>query len=956
MGYIINLLAFCLPMTLFVFWGVIGYAALALLHTQRNLVRNLLLAPTVGLAVTLLPIYWLSYLGLPVIEFASVATFSLLVISVGLLCWLRPIIPLRHYWPFALVLFVALLVTGSSLLNFGFAWLSYTNDDMANYCLGALRFLHQGYYTFPDIKQLVQGRDYSLYYWFLYIPSLIRAGSELLLAWLSGVTGLMPDKVFMPLIVAMQLTLVSVMGALVYSTKKYKSAALTVCVLVSFSAMLGLGVFYQLIAQVAGLSLLIATTVLLLRTNFPVKKVAILSQALLTAIVAAAFVIIYPEIVPILGLAFIGYYLIFFMRGGKLSLPLVLYISSTTLIVLLLASTNIATFLGTLILQSQHGFSVKVVLFPYFLVPTGLAEFWGFHAIGADYFSELKLTVGIVLGAILLILALISTIWLSMELYSVAVVTLIMFGMAIVLFIHHVDFGLFKIAMYIQPFILSTLVIAWFRVVKQPFYRILPFFLLIIVSWHVLKVYIDRAQGIGIFDVPGASQTQINIEFDRLLNTIPKSQQIILDTSAVELAKYQMLYTRDRNAYFASAFFLGSLVDFGGLTFQSNHLIWQYLTTNKTSDGIKKFIFSIPQTSMQLHFNLHDVEHAGSGIDKFEKQLFDADKTAVLIASAPSQTIFNRSKLSQVKNQDFVALPWQSVSNYLIFVNSDRGLHYYLGAIRQDLADISLYSLEQDYFYPTKTYASVGRYLLFQVVHPSQKMRLVLDTTATLVSGGQSKLPSAAVIGAQREPLALVGRGSARVVSAPITPQFIASNPYIAIDMGSEGYYYQMQRKRVTNLYGANVKLDTRKINAYVRNITLISDAQYEHLKSPSNLSKFPADLANPNLEYSGIYEDGWVAEKSYMLLQQPVGTDILAIIGKVPNLSDPTFSTQLTVLVDNKIVARKKISVGDFSIKIKLSEQIRRHRIELQFTNIESLPAPDGRPIAAKIAFIGFE
>ena len=35
-------------------------------------------------------------------------------------------------------------------------------------------------------------------------------------------------------------------------------------------------------------------------------------------------------------------------------------------------------------------------------------------------------------------------------------------------------------------------------------------------------------------------------------------------------------------------------------------------------------------------------------------------------------------------------------------------------------------------------------------------------------------------------------------------------------------------------------------------------------------MAAFPADLTYPDLEYSGIYEDGWIAESAFFSLSQP--------------------------------------------------------------------------------------
>ena len=46
-----------------------------------------------------------------------------------------------------------------------------------------------------------------------------------------------------------------------------------------------------------------------------------------------------------------------------------------------------------------------------------------------------------------------------------------------------------------------------------------------------------------------------------------------------------------------------------------------------------------------------------------------------------------------------------------------------------------------------------------------------------------------------------------------------------------------------------------------------MSNAEYDRLAAPSTIQSIPADLANPNLEYSGIFEDGWVGRESYAQL-----------------------------------------------------------------------------------------
>ena len=60
--------------------------------------------------------------------------------------WRKPLLPWRQLTPFGAVVLGYLIYTGWPLLLYGFNWISYGNDDMANYCLAAERFLEHGYY------------------------------------------------------------------------------------------------------------------------------------------------------------------------------------------------------------------------------------------------------------------------------------------------------------------------------------------------------------------------------------------------------------------------------------------------------------------------------------------------------------------------------------------------------------------------------------------------------------------------------------------------------------------------------------------------------------------------------------------------------------------------------------------------------------------------------------------
>src|SRR5437867_8230708 len=150
--------------------------------------QEMLLAPVVGVVLTILPVFILSRAGIPVSRFGYPLAIALLVVAGALAVLVqRPTpfvdLPWRDYAPFAAALLLALLLTGRPMFEYGLDWVSFCNDDMANYCLGAVRFHQHGFFEAPRYSDLMRGADYSLFYWFFHVPGMGRTGSELLIAW-----------------------------------------------------------------------------------------------------------------------------------------------------------------------------------------------------------------------------------------------------------------------------------------------------------------------------------------------------------------------------------------------------------------------------------------------------------------------------------------------------------------------------------------------------------------------------------------------------------------------------------------------------------------------------------------------------------------------------------------------------------------------------------------------------
>jgi hypothetical protein len=373
---------------------------LTALHPGRNVLRNMLLAPAVGLSTTLLLEFLLSRAGLAVERFGVGLSACLVGAAVITFLRLRPPFAARQYLPFALVLVMGALLVAWPMFMFGFNWVSYANDDMADYALMAQRYLHNGFFSEPDLGQMLSGRDYSLYYWLLTGPGMWRSGVDLTLAWIASITDLTSAELYMPVIVSFQVALISALGALVTETRRRRTVALVSCALLAASAMATLGVMYQLAPQTGGLALLCAATTLFVESLRPARVRQAFGASALLAIVVSAMLLMYPELTPFLVLGG-GLYVAILLFQRRLALRQV-FRNELIAICALVLVLNVQLVYAIVFLINQLGAGLSAnlqpcsddlsrvcngmdSLFPYFLVPSGLADLWGFHVISGGW-------------------------------------------------------------------------------------------------------------------------------------------------------------------------------------------------------------------------------------------------------------------------------------------------------------------------------------------------------------------------------------------------------------------------------------------------------------------------------------------------------------------------------------------------------------------------------------------
>jgi hypothetical protein len=156
---------------------------------------------------------------------------------------------------------------------------------------------------------------------------------------------------------------------------------------------------------------------------------------------------------------------------------------------------------------------------------------------------------------------------------------------------------------------------------------------------------------------------------------------------------------------------------------------------------------------------------------------------------------------------------------------------------------------------------------------------------------------------------------------------------------------------------------DERDLLYLVENLDVVKKHPLESAKlieltnpPPSRINSFPQGIYQPNLEVSGIYPDGWLSQNSLFKLTQPKSAKFFKIEGFIPNSTNPAFSTQLTVLVDSKVIKTKLLSSGKFQIAVSLLNTGKIRKIELNFSKAQFINTNDPRKLAAQLRFIGFQ
>jgi hypothetical protein len=911
-----------------IFW-LLGLALLAAVGADTGSLRIALSAPAIGSCVLVLAAFVLSHAGFAIEHVATPLLIALPLVAVIVLAIRRPRLP-ASVIPVLVICGLGLALAISPMLAFGFRWLANANEDMSNYALSAQQLLHHGLLARIDISALARGKDYATTLTGLHLLG-SRPGADMMLALASALTGHLPYEVFMPISFALNLCGVCAAGALAMQASKRWWAASVAALLLVISPLATFGVLQQLIAQVWGLAIGTALFALLMRAELHrARSTRPVAELIPIGILAAGLVAVYIELASALAAAYLLYLFVLGIRR-ELSPRALAFLALVALgVVVVILNLYFPTELRYLKVQAAAGVKGEkgVPLFGFTFVPAALPGVLGMQELRVLTVAPM-LGLSIAAAGILLICTFVGAVVSAYRGVAAAVGLVAFAALAVLLAFSSADFGMYKLFMYIQPFLAATIAV-WLTLDRKRWRWLLaiPVVLVVITEFPTQHAYVRESR--DPIELPNASAPTLLPAFHHLAADV--SGPIVAESENPTLIKLEAEIDRGRPIFFL-----------GRDSFTS--LLSAPVTGSAYEDEVRADkAYAWKKRAFDLFAS------KGPATDPFGDDVAASrsftSSACQLVMPTGSEAVFNRRSLPE-GSPALKTMACDAPRDLLAFVDSKLGQSFYLPEQRQD---VSYYQLEPDFFFPGHTFAGFGRYALLRVLGPTRNARLELDITETLRHDGVNLLPPSAAVGATREPFPVVGRGSARVFSPPLRYQMIAGVPYIVLDLGENGELSKLPRSGLEGLYGRGEIIDPHFLTAYLRNVSLVSEVEFDHLRPPLALSRFPADLANEDLEYSGIYEDGWVGEDCYAVLAGGPAAD-LVVSGEVPVGA----GKHLEVLVGGRVIASVAAPPGALSLRLRVPASRSSRRVELRFAASIKLRAPDLRPASAHLSFLGF-
>jgi hypothetical protein len=921
--------AILLTLSMLLYYTTVGVAFLSLFKDKLRYLEKMLLSPAMGLGITVILLFIINRIGFAVKDFGVVLVALLITISIAVIVIKKPVIALRDLWPYAAIIIVGIALSAWPMWKYGFDWVGFANNDMATHCLSAQRLLHHGFFDNFNKDSFLRGIDYSQGYYFTQVVNGVRLEEDLILALASAVTGINIPELFMALTVSLYGVLVLTTALLTTTATRNGKAPVIAAFLITLSPLTTLSIQYQLAAQIGGLCFMMAAVSLLLKKQRSRQTNLIISRVVTAGILSASLWIWYPETIPFLCLAILLFILFLLIQRSTFTAKTLLIYGLASVVVILITQKYFFDALKNLI-ESVHigtaSSDPEKPAFPYFLIPSGIPVFWGLIAIDASYTNNFILF-SFIAGIILIIVTfLLTTIYIRRG-FAPAFLIMPMIGLGLMLLIKRSDFGLFKLAMYFQPVIASIFSIPIAIGIKNRSKSV--FFVCLIVIPLLInsqQSYVKKSLGEqwqGFNELPEASKQKLYQGLNKIQKYgLQKSNLVFIsDTSHMVLAKLIACYTRSIVTSFPSCPFFSREQVISSEEMKIDPL--KYGAFQKTNILINNTNYSF------------DCPPPLEGIKQSEP--------CYIISNQPDS--YNRWKRKTDSNYVYLE---NRISNSCVFTSSSLGVHYY-----SFNGKITSYRLENDPMNIGQKMGALGRHQLIQVLNPTTETRAVVDITASLLKQNNSQLPNVVINGNQ---MGFVGRGSARIISTPINYHDVCGNQYFAVDMNSEPIHFQNYRRGIDKLWGTNIRDDIRDISVFGRNISVISGDEYEKMVVPNQVSDFPVDLNNHHLEYSGIYEDGFVPENFFITLD-PRGKKYFILDAELVGLClQGSPGCKVVININDNLVFSQVIREKKICIRIPHKSTKKRSCIKIDFSSSCKLPNGDDRIVSAKILKLGFQ
>ncbi len=695
-------------------------------------------------------------------------------------------------------------------------------------------------------------------------------------------------------------------------------------------------------------------------------------KALVGGLITANLAILYPEVAPFIAIGI----LLFAARLRYTDRPFfnryAIFILGVAVLTFLFIATNTYQFINTLVMQSVgsaglgamaeiNDQSGGLVLFPWTLVPSFIPMLFGLHPFGVVGVDP-RISILIVIGFLFLGYTIYRT-WRNVRRDAPAgYLGAIMFPLGFYLFFKGQDFGLFKLAMFAQP-VITLFVAQGFAYLmfagsarRRKYARIaLAVFFVATVPAHSYYSYASLGTyGGGLTEVVQASRLGVAFTPPKDL----KYDAIESDINNVVSAKMLAQYTQGWDTRFLSRSYMDNI---------ANIAVLKFLRTPDPDLGpqariIEKLAllrFLLPKEIMKgdvpdyrvltIKKTANDQDHANDWTETGSRQLDYKDR--LFVSMRKDLDHFNKANpdTGWVAQNMYQYKLESQVKDHLVFIHSFLSPHYYSSA-RTKAAffqrEPEPYGTEfGSYFHGT------GRFTLFNIVNPSPKIRMIMDFSRTALGAGREKLPASAyIIGSEDYPLHFVGYGSARIVTELLTPEYFEKQAYLTVDFNEVAVPIEKEKTGLMRLYGVKYNLDDRRLVGFTRDMSLITDEQYKAMVRPTKISEFPRDLyVYPGLEYSGLYEDGWVCDDAYVRLGASHPGQVLYFKGFIPDTEK--FRRQgvdVTISLNDKPTEIVNLRAGEFTLTRLIKDAADVTSISLHFSDSEVYGTKDKRKMSA--------